>query len=121
MYIDATNNRYILFADIDNSTNGGADGYTTDDTIIRNYTFPAGNRTDHFCVIPSSGVANKVCSGVGINNMSITFLRPNPDAKIISNNVEYSEATICLKSDSGKTKQVEVLTSGQIDVVDICN
>ncbi len=127
IYLSASNNaRYSFFADTNNIVGGagGIEGYDSSDTIMRTFSFPAGNTIQNFCVIPDSGVADIECSddtSPSITAMSVTFMRPNPDAIIIANGTHFNQATICLLSQTAKTKQVNILSSGQIEVVDTCN
>lgn len=131
IYVDqSSNNQYVLFADSypANNPNGG-NGYDmingnitqTKDTLIQIDTLPAPNMISYFCVVPAGG-AQQCSNKSTITGMSITFVRPDPTAIIIAGGNSYSEAKICVTStQSTAVREVHVLASGQVEVLDTCN
>jgi prepilin-type N-terminal cleavage/methylation domain-containing protein len=105
---------YRVFADEDasktfNSTNPA-------DVTVRVYTLPAGNTISKKCGTVTVGGAYNNMTG----SLDITFLRPDPASVIRSNGTDYKKANICLQSQNGRLKQIEVTTAGQISVADGC-
>jgi prepilin-type N-terminal cleavage/methylation domain-containing protein len=101
------NNQMIFFADVN-----GNQKYTSADPfseVLAKYTFKNGAIVSNIC----AGTDALACSSV--DNIDITFLRPNPDAIFPDPAVKYVEIT--LLDPSGATKKVVVRKTGQIAVL----
>jgi prepilin-type N-terminal cleavage/methylation domain-containing protein len=107
----ATNNTYQIFYD---SNNNGQ--WDASDQQITVFTVTNGNSIESICGIKPNGGGSDDCNGT----LDITFLRPNPEARISTNAgaQNYQYATICLVGSSGRRKYVEVDPTGQVSVVD---
>jgi prepilin-type N-terminal cleavage/methylation domain-containing protein len=124
----SSNSSFISFADKKNPTaNGYYDTPTatcTPDAMtecLRRTNFTHGNIITKLCVIQSNGASE--CSP-SVGRIDITFLRPNPDARIAFFNsagtqISYPNhlgARIELRSPKGVFSSVVVSTAGQISV-----
>lgn len=117
IYIAKTNNKEIV-SFVDNNANGVYDSVGTgcSGECVAIYKLERGNFVHDICrVLASSGTIN--CSP---NNpdASITFLRPNLDAKIKlpAPNPQFVGVRINLKAPDGTERYVRVLNTGQISV-----
>jgi Tfp pilus assembly protein FimT len=102
------NNQMIFFADVN-----GNQKYTGSDStgeVIARYTYRGGAIVSDLCAGTETGI---YCSPV--NDLDITFKRPDPDAIFADPNVTYAEIT--LQDPSGATKKVVVRKTGQIAVL----
>ena len=80
---------------------------------ISTYTIGNGNTITNLCVNKKNGTGS-LCNRL---EMNITFLRPNPDAYIrLAGAAVYPDAEIEVSSPSGKTKEIVIWTTGQINV-----
>ena len=105
------NTRITLFSDADKN-----ELYDVSDPIVREFVLNRGSTISEFCV--STG-GTETCSGAGVNNMSVAFVRPDPDAKIHANGsaaTGYQSASIEIISPDGDTKRVVAFSTGQIAV-----
>jgi prepilin-type N-terminal cleavage/methylation domain-containing protein len=93
-----------------------------DDYSIEDLAFTGGIQIQQFCWNPGGG---EVCSDTegGTQTISVTFKRPNPDARVLSTGgtscsagCEY--AIIRIVSPAGDTRAVQVYTTGQVAVLD---
>lgn len=104
---------YVLFIDSDN--NGLYAGLGAD--FLNQYSLSNRNRITDFCATRNS---NTSCAAAGdIDELHITFLRPDPDAVIKVDNdagTLYDRAEIVLESPRGDQLSVLVESTGQISV-----
>lgn len=120
LYFDRTTpNSYILFADFNN--NGVYDAASE---TVKVFSVSTGYTISELCVKLPLGTNR--CTGSDdstgtktINNISILFRRPNPDAVFgssITTEKNYISAWIQIKSAAGSPRSVLVTTPGQITV-----
>ena len=105
-------NTYLLFADNDRDHIYDNPG----DTILKTYGFQRGYQIQKFCGVQSNG--SEHCSNTGdIPFLDVAFLRPNPDAWILSSTgITYSQIKVTIRSGSDETRTVSVQSTGQITV-----
>lgn len=109
-----TSNAYELFADLNNNhiNNGGNE-------LVRTYSVSSGYAIKDICGTPLGG-GTKQCKSNGLlsDGISLSFMRPNPDAFIrsLSGSVSYTHAEIILVSPQGKTRMVSIESTGQISI-----
>ncbi|MBU4536791.1 prepilin-type N-terminal cleavage/methylation domain-containing protein [Patescibacteria group bacterium] len=111
VYFDISSDEFLIFADIYPLNNPNSLYDTGLDQIIDSLRLTDGNEVSGLCV----GVD---CS---IDNLSIAFLRPNPNAIIKANlgSTEYDTAEIHVISPKGIEKKIFVNRVGQIAVLSI--
>lgn len=108
-----TSNRstYILFADRNRDFK-----YEGAGELIQTFSLGRGFYIEEFCGGLSGGVEE--CSSGSIDEITIVFDRPEPDA-IIKNNVTgktYGSARIMVRSPQGTGREVTAVATGQISV-----
>lgn len=137
-----TDTRFVLFADADQSKsyNAGSDIESGCVSVVGGecvsvYRIERGNRIEKFCgVLPTDGgrdvpdsqkreecnVNSLPAGNPSITYLDVTFLRPNPDAVIRTNQSgvgeRYKAARVYLISRNGVRRIVEVMTTGQISI-----
>jgi Tfp pilus assembly protein FimT len=114
-FSNAAPTQYILFAD-----QNGNQKYDVGEAV-ETATIGRGNRIGGFCGI--TGVS-QTCAPT-ITELSILFTRPNPDAIVVGvsgggSTVSYQSARITLSSQSGQTRCVSILPTGQVAVENVC-
>lgn len=98
----AENKKFFIFSD-----NDGDGIYDSGESKINSYNIKRGNY-----IKAISCVGDTLCGSI----LDITFLRPNPDAKI-NNNDNITQATITVTSaDDGSERRIVVNSTGQISV-----
>lgn len=115
IYFSSTSDEFIIFADTypTASPNFVYNSGTNSDTVIDILKMTNGNQIEDLCVTLNA-VEN--CT---VNNISISFLRPDPTAIITANSVgtvEYNSAMIKIISPKGDGKQIYINRVGQISV-----
>lgn len=128
LFTKANPTQYILFSD--NGTTPGV--YDSGDVIIETVKLPPGNTISKFCGFDGSlapgfePVAS--CSGTTtpVSKLNITFIRPNPDARVVRQdtanistpiNPPYTfNARIYVRSPNGLEKKVRVSALGLVSV-----
>ena len=121
---------YVLFADKGGSTtgNGRFDGaYGTEYTetgcnpaaieCVQVFRIEKGNRISRFCGIRADTGAEE-CA---LTFLDVTFLRPNPDAIIKTNETftlgrQYKTARVYIVSPTGNNRKIDVWNTGQIAI-----
>ena len=106
---------YFFFAD----TNANKVYDSGIDAVVQTFTVGRGNTIARFCGVRSTGVTECSDSGGGlaIDHLDVLFFRPDPDARISSNNPGfYSRGKIVVTSPSGETRTVTIESTGQISV-----
>ncbi len=104
---------YAFFTDVNANQRYDQD----QDTIIQTYSLGRGYSLVRYCGVSADGV--ELCSDGAnpIQYLDITFLRPNPDANIVSDSsAVLSTARIVVRSQSGETRTISVASTGQISV-----
>lgn len=113
---------YTLFADMDGNKmyDTIADNGFPADVIVKAYTLSQGHLISDFCGIQVSGTRQCAVGSV-ITYLDVVFLRPDPDASMVSNIFappsSYSSAEITVSSPQGSTRKVTVASTGQVSVV----
>ncbi|MDD5050414.1 MAG: type II secretion system protein [Candidatus Pacebacteria bacterium] len=120
---------FILFADfpLDYTQSPVGDGVyasSTQDSLLKTYSFAGRYKVKQFCVpLVSGGVATDCASTIGTKmKLDITFVRPNPDARIkiteedSSTRDNLSSAEITIVSPQGSEKKIVVYSTGQISI-----
>jgi prepilin-type N-terminal cleavage/methylation domain-containing protein len=106
VYFDLSNpTRFIFFTDI----NGNGQYASSSGELISTYNMNKGYTIQSLC-------AGSLSSCTSVNNLNITFKRPNPDAIIIANNgspVTYAKITFVANN---TTSSVVVQSTGEISV-----
>jgi len=114
VHIDlSTPTSYTLFED---KTGGVSHVHDAGDTDLQVFNITRGNRIGKICL---NGV--QPCNATSVD---ISFIRPNPDAYIMSGGTSATKAEICLTSPQGMMRKVVVESTGQISVSTdgtICN
>jgi len=104
---------YVFFADSNNNDiydSGGSE-------LLESFTIGGGNIVDKFCGLSSGG--SETCSDTGeIDDLSIVFTRPDPEASVRSEipSSSWGGAKIYLVSKKGKTRVITVRSTGQISI-----
>lgn len=109
-FTSANPTQYVLFADQD------SDGTYDPGESVEVFSLSGGYVISNICA--NTGTVEK-CSGSGdIDRLTILFMRPNPDARFITDiaNDVYTNGTITVLSAQGVTRYVRVTTTGQISV-----
>jgi hypothetical protein len=105
---------YFLAADKNENSAIATDH--SEDVAPSPYLIQNGYAIQDFCAYLSNGTAHCKLNSF-IDELSIRFARPNPDAIIETDSGQsYSEACIELVSPAGATRTVRVFTTGQISV-----
>ncbi len=126
---------YVLFADGKAEGNqlyeyDGEDtssGCTSGTECVSVFKIERKNFVKKFCAIRSDTGAEECTSGtaVGIDFLNVLFVRPNPDAIIVTdksnesgkyNLARYRTARVVISSPSGMERSIEVWNTGQISV-----
>lgn len=118
--------RFVFFADADQDGiyKTGGDSETgcitgTGSECVSVYQVERNNKVDKFCGVPA-GIEPEECSKDSVTLISfldVSFLRPNPDAVIRTDqSTTYKAARVYLKSPSGIERIVEVWNTGQISI-----
>lgn len=112
IHFDADNpTSYVLFADRNRDFIYGGSG-----ELVQSFSFGRGFSLGGFCgVLPGD---TEECSPGSIDEITIVFDRPEPDA-VIKNNVggqTYSSARIIVRAPKGNEREVLVVATGQISV-----
>jgi len=97
--------QYFFFADANKN------GEYTSSELEAQYELRGSFTVDVICLGPDGSCVNQTA-------VTITFTRPDPDARIVRSGVEYSQARITFKEvgGSGMTRDVVVYSSGHINV-----
>ncbi|OGC80690.1 hypothetical protein A2943_02235 [Candidatus Adlerbacteria bacterium RIFCSPLOWO2_01_FULL_51_16] len=117
---DATH--YFLGADSNPINNTIATDGSEDVTPPSPYKIGSGFQIKSFCATVASTGADHCYTNDGISNDTITtltirFLRPNPDALIVTDaGAVYSQAYVQLESPGEDTRGITVTSTGQISV-----
>jgi len=112
-------NRYIYFADRDDGSGEGNKKYDSGEEI-ETKTFNRGVYIEKFCGTTGGNPCNN--SGGSLNQLNITFFRPDPEAiiRLLNNGGgsggTNSPVTISLKSAGGKVYSVTVQDNGQVSI-----
>lgn len=111
------NSSYVFFAD--KNLNKRYDGTPTDE-IIKTYTLSSQHSVSRFCGITSAGASH--CSdgtgGTTISYLDIVFVRPDPDANMVSDQLSgYSRAEVRVSSRTNETRIITIASTGQISVL----
>jgi prepilin-type N-terminal cleavage/methylation domain-containing protein len=124
-FAESDQSHFSLFADVNGDgvyTSGG------DGPVIQSYSFQRGIKIKRLCFASVNGGSENCSEGsAGIPDsvgkhaltLDITFLRPNPEAKILPNDPPdfVAAATIYLQNADGTiTRSVSVYSTGQISV-----
>lgn len=112
---------YTLYADLNDDQM-----FTGDLEVVETTTITRGNFIDRFCGIRNG--AATCSSGIDtvgtLQNLSIQFRRPNPDAVIVgstgSGSQVYESAVIVLRSQADATRCVRVRPTGQVSIEQTC-
>lgn len=113
--------QYILYADLNDDQQ-----YTSDVEVVETTNITRGNYIDRFCGIRNN---TATCSSgvdtVGpLQELSIQFRRPNPDAVIVGSNGSgtdvYESAVIVLRSQADAVRCVRVRPTGQVSIEQTC-
>lgn len=112
---------YRLYRDTNNNQTYQSTGSTPDE-LIRVYSLPNGANFSRRCTSLGGAYSNLASD----TRLSIAFLRPNPDAiiKTVTSGGTVSTPSrtrICVRSREGEQKQIEILRSGQVTVLDDCS
>ena len=81
---------------------------SSDDAILHTYKLRGGNKISQICLTESSASPRP--------DVDITFLRPNPDARIRNGNDNFNKAEICVTAPDGSDRKIIVSMNGQISV-----
>lgn len=106
---------FYLFSDLPLGTKGVYEGEVGGDPVVETFMLPGSYKISQIELINNNNVSEVSLAG-SAKTVDITFLRPNPDATIISDNVDYNVASITIQSPAGITKKIEVRKTGQISV-----
>lgn len=106
------NTLIVFFAD---SEGTGACGST--DTLVNTYTLTRGASVSGLC----AGTGSVCTTSAGsVTQLDITYLRPNPEAKICVNGLSsqcgYTYAQITIQGSDKSTRSISVYENGQISV-----
>ncbi|MCU0660369.1 MAG: type II secretion system GspH family protein [Candidatus Pacebacteria bacterium] len=120
VHFDSTTpSMFTYFADLDNDgllTGVSACG-TPGAECLEQISIQSGDRIQALCVNEQSGFPN---CGIPINDVSVTFKRPFPDAIVstlsLPNRTSISDVQIKIVSAKGKEKIITVWPTGQISV-----
>lgn len=119
-FSDATH--YFLGADINGDGTIEDDG-SEDITPPSPYKISSGYKLKSFCAKVASTGADHCYTDNGISDdilttLTLRFLRPNPDALIVTNQagVVYSQAYIQIESPGEDTRGITITSTGQISV-----
>ena len=106
----STPNQYFVFQDSNNNT-----AYDSGEAV-QTFTMRSGYAVQSMCATRTDSVER--CTSTGdFTSLTITFIRPDPDATIKTGLSEtYTKATITLVSPSGATRYVIITNTGQISV-----
>lgn len=120
---------FILFADrpLDSSSPVGdgvyISGQANDGSPVKTYSFSGRYKVDTFCTAVGDEAAVNCGDATHLNKkLDITFVRPNPDARIIMSEDggvttgTQSRAEITIISPQGKKKKIVVYSTGQISI-----
>lgn len=115
-FSSASTTTYTLFADTNVNGNGTfGNGLYDGGEGVETYTLRGSYRITNLCTVDANN--NETC---GLSNIDITFLRPNPDAKIITNRTTQTTNAAKIKigtsQDSSVTRTILIRTTGQISV-----
>ena len=102
---------YILYADIDGSENYDPD----DDTIIDTYSLRNRYTIDRFCV--TDGAVESCSNDNDIEEASVLFMRPDPDAIITSDTGSgHDSIEIWVRAPNNTERSISIESTGQISV-----
>ena len=110
---------YVLFTDLKPNTLYDAD----ENELLKTYSLQKGNVIANICATRATN-GNLDCAtdntGNATRQLTITFLRPNPEATIRAKTLTTCgcRERICIRSPQGKMKSIYIQTSGQIAVFD---
>ncbi len=102
-----------------NKTSGNETKYLIYNNTNANYYYEAGTDTIAEQINIESRI--KICdikdNGVSVNNISVSFMPPEPVTRI-NNNYSGHEATIvlCISSDTSKTRTIKINNLGRIEI-----
>ena len=112
VHFDSSNPGQVLLFNDENDTLRFES--SVNDPIVQTLQLDSAHTISSICA--TSGVTT-TCAGGGFTSLSISFIRPDPDARILDNNgVEYDSAEVTLTSQAGGSQIVEVINTGQIAV-----
>lgn len=129
--IDPTNGNgknFMLFADINEDgkceidgalcsiSNCIASGPLGDDSCRELSSLTRGVEIVDLCVANGVPISEDGVCTQGVNSLSVTFERPNPDALVYSGGTEYSDAAIIIEAPNSSRRAVLVRSTGQISV-----
>lgn len=108
---------FVLFADSNPTTPDGVCGVS--DTAITPYALTRGATITGLCA--GSDVTNCRTSGQAMDRLSISFVRPNPEAVICGTRLSstvctYAYAEVTLSSTNGGSRIIVIRQNGQISV-----
>lgn len=118
IYFDAADRTsYEIFRD----ENRGVGGFKNTGDIEEVFQLSSGYTIADVCAVDINNGDNNCFETGGdnvITEMHIVFDRPDPDANFRDNNgyINYESATITLANINGKTKDIEILATGYINV-----
>lgn len=113
VHFDADTTQYTLFEDRDPNPENGS--------LESNGLFDSGEALEVFNIKKGNKVG-KICLTKGINttcnptSVDISFVRPNPDSRILSGGISYDKAEICVLSSQNTYRKILVDLPGQISV-----
>ena len=114
IYLDSgDSDSIILFNDVDKDM-----AYSSsNDLVVSTLRLTDNNVITQFCGVSSGGT---LCSGGSLDNLSITFVRPDPDANIWGDDGsdEYENATIDIEAPEGHARTITIYTTGQISITE---
>ena len=112
-FASASNNSYILFADLNKNKK-----YSSNE-LIESFSIKGGHIIEKFCASVSG--SSQICSDEfgGPDDLDVVFTRPDPDAVIKSYDPEvtYQSATIRVRAPQGVRREIKVYSTGQIAIV----
>lgn len=125
----ANNKNFIFFLDENNNNScedlAGAScgGCLAGGECLNKYTLTHDIYIDKICVSTSNDPVDSIgiCNGYSVQDLAITFKRPNPDGVFSSvdysgDNADIKSAAIVLKTKFGNQRAVMVQNTGQISV-----
>ena len=113
VHFDANTTQYTLFEDRDPSPENGlleSNGLFDSGEALEAFSIKKGNKVGKICL--TSGLSTS-CS---FTSVDISFVRPNPDSRILSGGVSFGKAEICVSSSQNTYRKILVDLSGQISV-----